>query len=102
MFDFARHRARWLEGSRRLLEPSLAAAVLADPSGKSLSLSGTLGTRDITGRMEDTLGRHGFGVGVMKADAVPPERGKAWVAKRVEEGVDVLVCHPRLVQAGLR
>ncbi|MDE2934592.1 MAG: hypothetical protein OXS47_12115 [Chloroflexota bacterium] len=59
------------------------------------------GTRDITGRMEDFLSRHGFRVAVMKADAVPPERREAWVAKRVEEGVDVMVCHPRLVQTGL-
>ncbi|MCY3657045.1 MAG: hypothetical protein OXG95_10620, partial [Chloroflexi bacterium] len=59
------------------------------------------GTRDITGRMEDFLSRHGFRVAVMKADAVPPERREAWVQKRVEEGVDVLVCHPRLVQTGL-
>ena len=59
------------------------------------------GTRDITGRMEDFLSRHGFRVAVMKADAVPPERREAWVAKRVEEGVHVLVCHPRLVQTGL-
>ena len=59
------------------------------------------GTRDITGRMEDLLTRHGFRVAVMKAAAVPPERREAWVAQRVEEGVDVLVCHPRLVQTGL-
>ncbi len=59
------------------------------------------GTRDITARMEDFLGRHGFKVAVMKAQAVPPERREAWVAKRVAEGVDVLVCHPRLVQTGL-
>ena len=59
------------------------------------------GTRDITGRMESILSRHGFKVAVMKADAVPPERREAWVAKRVQEGVDVLVCHPRLVQTGL-
>ena len=59
------------------------------------------GTRDITRRMEQFLGRHGFKVAVMTADAVPPERPEAWVAKRVEEGVDVLVCHPRLVQTGL-
>ena len=59
------------------------------------------GTRDITGRMEEFLTRHGFRVAVMKADAVPPERREAWVRKRVEEGVDVLVCHPRLVQTGL-
>ena len=37
----------------------------------------------------------------MKANAVPPERREAWVAKRAEEGADVLVCHPRLVQTGL-
>ena len=37
----------------------------------------------------------------MKADAVAPERREAWVAQRVEEGVDVIVCHPRLVQTGL-
>ena len=51
--------------------------------------------------MEDLLSRHGFRVAVMKADAVPPERREAWVAQRVEEGVDVLVCHPQLVQTGL-
>ena len=59
------------------------------------------GTRDITERMEEFLSRHGFTVAVMKADAVPPERREAWVAQRVEEGVDVVVCHPRLVQTGL-
>ena len=59
------------------------------------------GTRDITGRMEDILTRHGFRVAVMKADAVAPERREAWVADRVKEGVDVIVCHPRLVQTGL-
>ena len=59
------------------------------------------GTRDITERMDEFLSRHGFTVAVMKADAVAPERREAWVAQRVEEGVDVLVCHPRLVQTGL-
>ena len=59
------------------------------------------GTRDITGRMDDILTRHGFRVAVMKADAVAPDRREAWVADRVAEGVDVLICHPRLVQTGL-
>ena len=39
----------------------------------------------------ETSFRHGLRVAVMKADAVPPERREAWVAKRVEEGADVLV-----------
>ena len=59
------------------------------------------GTRDITGRMDDILTLHGFRVAVMKADAVAPDRREAWVADRVKQGIDVLICHPRLVQTGL-
>ena len=59
------------------------------------------GTRDITERMDDILTRHGFRVAVMKADAVAPERREAWVADRVKQGIDILICHPRLVQTGL-
>ena len=47
------------------------------------------------------LTRHGFRVAVMKADAVSPERREAWVADRVKQGIDVMICHPRLVQTGL-
>ena len=30
-----------------------------------------------------------------------PERREAWVADRVKQGIDVMICHPRLVQTGL-
>ena len=59
------------------------------------------GTRDITGRMDDILTRHGFRVAVMKADAVAPDRREAWVAEKAKQGIDVMICHPRLVQTGL-
>ena len=59
------------------------------------------GTRDITERMDDILTRHGFRVAVMKAEAVAPGKREAWVADRVKQGIDVLICHPRLVQTGL-
>ena len=59
------------------------------------------GTRDVTERMDDILTRHGFRVAVMKAEAVAPDRREAWVAEKVEQGIDVLICHPRLVQTGL-
>ncbi|MCY3958686.1 MAG: hypothetical protein OXG65_10365 [Chloroflexi bacterium] len=59
------------------------------------------GTRDITERMDDILIRHCFHVAVMKAAAVPPERREAWVARKVTAGIDVLICHTRLVQTGL-
>ena len=52
------------------------------------------GTRDITGRMDDILTRHGSRVVVMKADAAVPDRREAWVTDRVDEGIDVIVCHP--------
>ena len=59
------------------------------------------GTRDITGRMDEILTRHGFRTAVMKADAVAPDKREKWIADRVKQGIDVLVCHPRLVQTGL-
>ncbi len=59
------------------------------------------GTRDVTERMSDILAKHGFRVAVMKADAVAPDRREAWVEQKVKEGIDVLICHPRLVQTGL-
>ena len=59
------------------------------------------GTRDITERMDDILTRHGFRVAVMKADAVAPDKREAWVADKVKQGIDVMICHPRLVQTGL-
>ena len=51
--------------------------------------------------MAEVLSRDGLQVSVLKADTVPPDRREAWVAQKVEEGIDVLICHPRLVQTGL-
>ncbi len=59
------------------------------------------GTRDITERMEQFLTTHGFRVAVLKADSVAPDRREAWVEEKVKQGIDVLICHPRLVQTGL-
>ncbi len=59
------------------------------------------GTRDITGRTQAFLTRNGFRSAVMKADAVAPDQRETWVAKQVAQGVDVLICHPRLIQTGL-
>ena len=70
------------------------------PQGPGLRHHHT-GTRDVTERMDDILTRHGFRVAVMKADAVAPNKREAWVADKVKQGIDVLICHPRLVQTGL-
>ncbi|MGE5594648.1 MAG: helicase-related protein, partial [Hyphomicrobiales bacterium] len=58
-------------------------------------------SRDISGRLEAVLGAAGHRVACLKADTVAPERREEWVARKVNEGLDVLLVHPRLVQTGL-
>lgn len=58
-------------------------------------------SRDISARLESVLGAAGHRVASLKADTVPPERREEWVARKVKEGLDVLLVHPRLVQTGL-
>jgi len=57
--------------------------------------------RDLSPRLRAILEREGFGVAVLKAGTVAADRREEWVAARVQEGADVLICHPRLVQTGL-
>lgn len=57
-------------------------------------------TRDITPRLRAVLERAGFRVAVLKA-AVKAEAREEWIAARVAEGVEVLLCNPRLVATGL-
>ena len=51
-------------------------------------------TRNITGRMDGILTRHGFQV-VVKTDAVVPRSREASVADRVKQGIDVLHVQPQ-------
>ena len=47
------------------------------------------------------LERHGFRAAVMKADWVEPKQRETWVAKRVEEGIDVLKLVAQKLQSSL-
>lgn len=58
------------------------------------------GEHDVTHRLETVLAREGFRVAVMKS-SVPTERREEWYADRVQEGVQVIICHPKLVETGL-
>jgi ribosomal protein S27AE len=57
--------------------------------------------RDITKRLSSLLERDGLRVAVLKSHTVQAKKRESWVAKEVEKGVDVLICHPRIVQTGL-
>ncbi len=58
-------------------------------------------TRDLTPRIEQFLNREGIRTAVLKSGTIKSERRKEWVGRRVKEGVDALICNPRLVQTGL-
>lgn len=57
--------------------------------------------RDQLERLEGLLQAEGHKVAVLRSDTVNPQQREAWVAQQVEQGVQVLVCHPRIVQTGL-
>ena len=59
------------------------------------------GKRDITPRLTKVLRENNINAKVLKADTVPPDKREEWVAHRVAEGADALICHPKLVQTGL-
>ena len=58
-------------------------------------------TRDLTGRIEQFLNREGIRTQVLKSTTVKSEKREEWVGRKVQEGVDALICNPRLVQTGL-
>jgi len=58
-------------------------------------------TRDISPRLESVLSGAGLRVATLKSDTVSAERREEWVERRVKEGLDVLLVHPKLVQTGL-
>lgn len=57
--------------------------------------------RDITPRIEQVLNRAGLKAAVMKAASPNPEQREKWINRQVENGLDALICNPRLVQTGL-
>lgn len=58
-------------------------------------------TRDQVARLVALLRKKGIRAEGLYADTVKPEEREAWLRRKVQEGVQVLVAHPRLVQTGL-
>jgi hypothetical protein len=55
---------------------------------------------DVTARLEKILSREGIRTAVLRRN-VPTDKREAWYARRVKEGVQVVIAHPRLVETGL-
>ena len=56
--------------------------------------------RDVTRRLESILARDGIRVAVLTA-SVPPEKREAWIEKKLQEGVQVTLSHPKIIETGL-
>jgi len=57
-------------------------------------------TRDIQPRLAELLTEVGLKTVILRS-GVGTRKREAWVNRRVREGLDVLICNPRLVQTGL-
>ncbi len=55
---------------------------------------------DVTARLEKLLGREGIRVGLLRA-TVPTHKREAWYREQLKRGIDVAICHPKLVETGL-
>ena len=56
--------------------------------------------RDVTRRLECILTNEGIRVALLTAE-VPPETREGWYDRQLRAGVQVVICHPKLVQTGL-
>jgi hypothetical protein len=56
--------------------------------------------RDVTGRLERVLSEEGIRVSVLTSQ-VPPDQREAWYERKLREGMQVCVAHPRLVSVGM-
>lgn len=56
--------------------------------------------RDVTRRLERILAKEGIRVAVLTTEVVPELR-EGWYERQLRAGVQVVICHPKLVQTGL-
>jgi hypothetical protein len=58
------------------------------------------GEKDVNGRLEQVLSAAGLRVAVLRS-SVPTQKREEWYDRQLESGVEVVVCHPKLVETGL-
>jgi hypothetical protein len=93
------------ELDRNVLYPK-ESALLADvqaeiAEGRRVQVYATYtGEHDVTARLKWVFEQAGLRVAVLKS-SVPTESREAWYKTRLSEGVQVVICHPKLVETGL-
>ena len=59
------------------------------------------GTRDLIPDLAERIGGAGYKVLVLRPNTTTTEKREGWLKKKMEEGYDVLITNPRLIQTGL-
>src|SRR5271170_2558375 len=58
------------------------------------------GEKDVTLRLESVLRREGMRVATLRS-SVPTDKREDWYDRQLRAGVEVVICHPKLVETGL-
>jgi len=58
------------------------------------------GEKDVTARLETVLRQEGFRVAVLRS-SVATDKREDWYERQLKAGVEVVICHPKLVETGL-
>jgi len=58
------------------------------------------GEKDVTLRLENVLRQAGFRVAVLRS-SVATDKREEWYERQLKAGVEVVICHPKLVETGL-
>jgi hypothetical protein len=58
------------------------------------------GEKDVNARLEHVLSKAGLRVAVLRS-SVSTQKREDWYDRQLESGVEVVVCHPKLVETGL-
>jgi superfamily II DNA or RNA helicase len=58
------------------------------------------GEKDVTLRLETVLRQEGMRVAILRS-SVPTDKREDWYERQLKSGVEVVICHPKLVETGL-
>src|ERR1035437_5589265 len=58
------------------------------------------GEKDVTLRLETVLRQAGFRVAVLRS-SVATDKREDWYERQLKAGVEIVLCHPKLVETGL-
>ena len=68
---------------------------------KTLVFATHTNRRDLLPRLHSMLEENGLTTSVLRSDTVDPDKRMEWLQKELKTGLDVLICHPQLVETGV-